>query len=102
MSTPAVDPHIRPSGSFPHSLIIVGVGLGRGAVAGSTTTGTKNCGSLAPDCARSQPADITITATPTRDLTLNRCDSDMLTPPSKRNVSLHPPAVRSSAFVLLI
>src|SRR5947207_11106180 len=38
MSTPAVEPHIRPSGSSPQFFTIVGLGLGSGFLAGSSTS----------------------------------------------------------------
>src|SRR2546426_12757806 len=42
MSTPAVDPHVRPSGSCPQPFMTVGFGFGSVPLAGSTTSACVN------------------------------------------------------------
>ena len=74
ISTPAVDPHVLPSCSGPHSVITVGLGLGRLLLAGSTTSVWEYA--LPPDSA--------IAMIPTICVSIKRPDTDMIALPVKR------------------
>src|SRR5688572_31334376 len=69
MSTPAVLPHTRLSGSAPQFLITFGFGLGRVCEAGSTTSA----------CVNTNPADRVSAVTATAALTKERTASDIRT-----------------------
>src|SRR2546422_10605685 len=89
MSTPAVDPHVLPSGSCPQFLITVGFGFGSVPLAGSTTS----------VCVNALPADNATTTTLARSASLERPETDMAASIEKRSLPVQSPNARTKLLV---